>query len=57
MEADDLMQMFVQYNSMARGSLAGAGWEWEDNKLTIKLRANGKETLLDAVPMVQKTLR
>ena len=57
LEADDLMQMFVQYNSMARGSLAGAGWEWEDNKLTIKLRANGKETLLNAVPMVQKTLR
>ena len=54
---EDLMQMFVRINSMARGSLAGAQWDWDDTVLTIRLRANGKETLLDAVPQVCKNLQ
>jgi len=53
----DLMQMFMAHNSMARGSLAGAKWEWKDSELTVKLLANGKKELEEVLPKVQGTLR
>ncbi len=56
-ETEELMQLFVSRNSMARGSLAGAKWTWEGSRLTIQLIANGKETLLEHVPAVQNVLR
>ena len=57
MEAYDLMQLFMAHNSMARGSLAGAKWEWNDTELTVKLRGNGKKDLEEVVPKVQTALR
>ena len=41
MEDCDLMQLFVEENPIARGCLAGAKWEWEENTLHIHLTANG----------------
>ena len=56
-EHQELMQMFVERNSMARGSLAGAKWEWEGNDLKVKLRANGKKELEEWIPLVQHELQ
>lgn len=56
-EPEELMWLFVSRNSMARGSLAGATWEWNEQNLTVKLAANGKETLLEHIPSVEKVLR
>ncbi len=54
---DELMELFVAEDSMNRGSLAGANWEWEENTLHIHLRANGKDALLKVVPAVSRKLR
>ena len=56
-EPEELRDLFVACDSMARGSLAGARWEWEGEKLTIHLAANGKAALLEHVPAVQQNLR
>ncbi len=56
-EPEELMQLFVNLNSMARGSLAGAKWEWEGEHLTIRLVANGKQTIEENIPTVQNLLR
>ncbi len=56
-ETDELLSYFVAYNSMNRGSLAGAKWTWDENTLTVDLVANGKDDLLACVPMVQNALR
>ena len=56
-EPEELMNLFVQRDSMARGSLAGARWEWEGEQLTIHLAANGKDALMEQVPSVQQVLR
>ena len=53
----ELMQMFVQENSMCRGSLAGAKWEWQDNKMIISLLANGKAMLEECSMAVGRKLR
>ncbi len=53
----DLTEMFVRENSMNRGSLAGARWDWEGTKLTVNLRANGKKQLEEAVPAVCRMLK
>ena len=45
MDPDSLMQLFVSRNSMTRGALAGAAWEWEGTALHIRLKANGKKEL------------
>ena len=42
LEREELLAKFVQQNSMTRGSLAGAQWNWEGSTLTIQLLANGK---------------
>ena len=57
MEHEELMNLFVQRDSMARGSLAGAKWDWEGEHLTIHLAANGKDALMEQVPQVQQVLR
>ena len=56
-EPEELMNLFVSRNSMTRGSLAGAKWEWTDRVLTVKLRGNGKKELEELIPQVQQTLR
>ena len=53
---EDLMALFVAENSMTRGSLAGAQWQWEGNTLTVKLRANGRKPLEECVPAVKQAL-
>ena len=57
MEPEALMNLFVAEDSMARGSLAGAGWEWEENTLHVYLRANGKAALEKIAPMVCRKLQ
>ena len=57
MEPEELMGLFMEENSMSRGSLAGARWEWEGQSLHIYLKANGKESLLSAVPAVTRKLQ
>ena len=56
-EPEELMQLFVSRNSMARGVLAGAKWEWQGSDLTVKLLANGKDVLLEHIPVIQTQLR
>ena len=56
-EPEELMGLFVAQNSMARGSLAGAQWQWTGEKLTVQLVANGKESLVECVPQVTKQLQ
>ena len=57
LEPEELRDLFVTRNSMTRGSLAGATWEWEGTNLTVKLRANGKKELEKLIPEVQNQLR
>ena len=57
MESDELMNLFVSRNSMTRGALAGAKWEWKEAALTVKLRGNGKKELEELIPQVQNVLR
>ena len=56
-EPDELMMLFVSRNSMTRGSLAGAKWEWDGTNLNVKLLANGKDALMELVPQIQTVLR
>ena len=49
-----LMSYFVDLDSMARASLAGASWEWEGNTLHVHLLGNGKAELEQSVPAVEK---
>ena len=56
-EPEELRDLFVMHDSMARGSLAGAKWEWSRESLTIRLAANGKAALMEHVPAVQQNLR
>ncbi len=56
-EPEELMALFMAENSMSRGSLAGAQWQWEGNTLHIHLKANGKDALLECVPAVIRQLR
>ena len=56
-EPGELMQMFVSADSMTRGSLAGAKWEWDGYWLTIKLVANGKAALEELAPLIANSLR
>ena len=56
-EPEELMAMFVRENSMCRGSLAGAQWDWEGNTLHIRLKANGKDVLLECIRPVKDALQ
>ena len=53
----ELIELFVAEDSMNMGSLAGATWEWQENTMHIRLRANGRDALLKAVPAVSRKLR
>ncbi len=55
-QPQEIAAMFTAADSMNIGSLAGAQWSWEDNKLIIQLRANGKALLEESVPRVRKVL-
>ncbi len=57
MEPEELMGLFMAHNSLSRGSLAGARWEWEGETLHIHLKANGKDALQEAVPAVTRQLQ
>ena len=56
-EDEELRDLFVEKNSMNRGSLAGAQWIWSDTDLTVKLAANGKKELEECIPAIQTHLR
>ena len=56
-EENELMNLFVSRNSMTRGSLAGAKWEWKGTALAVRLRGNGKKELEELLPQVQQALR
>jgi len=56
MQPQELMDLFVEENSMCRGSLAGAVWEWEGRTLHIHLKANGKDQLEECVAAVCRKL-
>ena len=56
-EPEELMNLFVAQNSMNRGSLAGAMWNWEGTTLVIKLAANGKAALEECSDAVCRSLR
>ena len=55
-DSDELRDLFVQLDSMARGSLAGAVWKWEDTHLSIQLKGNGKDALIQNAPKVAQAL-
>ena len=56
-EPEELRELFVAHNSMNRGSLAGARWEWDGEKLTVHLTGNGKKELEESIPVVCRQLR
>ena len=56
LESGELTSMFVAEDSICRGTLAGAKYEWEGADLTIRLRANGKDTLEACIPAVRQRL-
>ncbi|MBQ5711613.1 MAG: hypothetical protein IIV61_03275, partial [Oscillospiraceae bacterium] len=56
MEPEELRDLFVREDPMARGSLAGAIWAWEDRHLTVRLKGNGKKELEASVPKVIASL-
>ena len=55
-EPEELLSLFVDVNSMTRGSLAGANWHWEEQTLYIGLISNGKALLEECVPQVRNAL-
>ncbi len=55
-QPEELMALFVAQNSMNRGSLAAAKWDWDANTLRIQLLRNGKKELEEAVPAVRRYL-
>ena len=56
MPEDALMGLFMAQDSMARASLSGAKWTWEENTLHIHLLGNGKDDLQKCVPAVVRRL-
>ena len=56
LEPGELTAMFVAEDSICRGTLAGTKYEWEGTDLTIRLRANGKDTLEACIPAVRQRL-
>ena len=53
---EDIRDMFVRESSMTRGSLAGAQWSWEGNRLTVHLLGNGKKELEEISVKVARNL-
>ena len=57
MEPEELRSLFVEQDSMTRGSLAGAKWTWSGNELTVSLVANGKAGVEKQIPAVVSALK
>ena len=57
MEPEELRCLFVEQDSMTRGSLAGAKWAWNGNELTISLVANRKAGIEKQIPAVVSALK
>ena len=55
-EQEELRDLFVAQNSIARGSLVGATWNWQDYTLNVQLKGNGKSALEKAIPAVERNL-
>ena len=55
-EPQELLLQFVVLDSRSRASLAGARWDWQGDKLTVTLAANGKKELEACVPGVCRYL-
>ncbi len=53
---EEVRDIFVSCNSMARGVLAGAEHKTEGETLTLRLAANGRELLEKALPRVKAVL-
>ena len=53
MPPEEVMYAFMSLNSMARATLAGAKWSWEDATLNIQLLGNGKASLEENVRDVE----
>ncbi len=51
-EEEEVRDLFVSENSLSRGLLAGAKWRWEGSRLTVALKANGKDILQECVARV-----
>ena len=56
MEREELQDLFIAEDPMARGSLAGARYEWQGSDLTVFLRGNGKNALEKSAVNVAKKL-
>ncbi len=56
-DAEELMQLFADQNSIHRASLAGAQWSWQDNTLKVQLRGNGVRQLQESAPYVCRQLQ
>ena len=56
-EPEELMALFVEQNSMHRGALAGAQWQWQGDALTVRLRGNGVRELQESAGAVCRDLR
>ena len=56
-EPEELMGYFMELDSMTRASLAGAKWEWGENRLTVRLPANGRDALEKLAPKVRQRLK
>ena len=56
-EREEIIALFVEQNSMTRGSLAGAEFVWDADGLLVKLVANGKATLEECIPAVRVGLQ
>ena len=56
-EPEEIRSLFVERDSMTRGSLAGAKWSWKGNELTISLAANGKAGIEKLIPEVATVLK
>ena len=56
-DPEELRDLFVEQNSVARGILAGAQWVWDGQHLCVKLKGNGVKMLTEVAPTVQRKLQ
>ncbi len=56
MDPEEIRDLFVSQNSLARGVLAGAQYAWEGERLTVSLQANGKDILEKEIPFVRTAI-
>ena len=56
-DLEELRDMFVEQNSLARGILAGAQWIWNGPQLCVQLKGNGVKILREVAPLVERQLQ